>query len=173
MRQADPCCLSLSNREKKCLWCPCCKERWFMCKFSFGLYMLGLWRVHRRIKTLRVRAQTDRFLLYSCHRLSDMLWFLSLFICGFPCKISANTGNACIRYRTCPCFVLSAHVLTPEECFLFSWSWNFKYLFCFCHQCLSSSVSLHLILLALSFFQTWSLSRFVGNCRYHLHNIPY
>lgn len=41
---------SLSNREKKCLWCLLCRESSFMCKLSVGLYLLGLWRVHRQIK---------------------------------------------------------------------------------------------------------------------------
>lgn len=45
-----PGCFSLSNREKKCLWCLLCRESWFMCKLSVGLYLLSLWRVHMQIK---------------------------------------------------------------------------------------------------------------------------
>lgn len=44
---------------------------------------------------------------------------------------------------TCPGFVLSAHVLTPEKCSSVSLKLELVAL-CFCHQCFSSSISLSL-----------------------------
>lgn len=61
--------------------------------------MLGLWRVHRQIKTLWVRAQDGQVSPVATIVVTDYQTccdLVSLFICGFPCKINANTGNASV-----------------------------------------------------------------------------
>lgn len=98
----------LSVTEKRNVsWCLCCKESWFMCKWSFGLYLLGLWRVHRQIKGSVGQGSvcagfssgyndSVRIVVRDYQTRCDVL---SLFICSFLRKVNCNMEGASIVIR--------------------------------------------------------------------------
>lgn len=126
-------------REKKCLWCLCWRESWFMCKLSFGLYCMPVESTHADKRPQRSRLRMCRFLGWP----QWQQWVvvkdyqtrhegLSVFICSFLCKVNPNMKNASVVTEHC--------ILKVKVLWVFFWMFTLIAL-SLCRPCSVSSLS--------------------------------